>query len=141
MRRLNLLLHVVTSAGWWGAVLAFLALAVAGLSGDAIAACHAMALTGWGAIVPLAGLSSLTGLIQSLSGAWGLVRHWWVVFKIVITLPCSALLVLHLWMLGGCRAGTVPQMTFDAGLALIVLMVPLALSVYKPRGVTPWAQV
>ncbi len=139
MKRLNLLLHVVSSAGWWGAVAAFLVLAVAGLRGDAKAACHAMALTGWGAIVPLAAVSSLTGLVQSLGGAWGLARHWWVVFKIAITLPCAALLVLHLSMLGNCRAGTAAQMTFDAGLALIVLVAPLALSLYKPRGVTPWA--
>ncbi len=139
MRRLNLLLHVTSSAGWWGAVLAFLLLAMAGIDGNAATTCHALVLTGWGAIVPLAALSSLTGLIQSLGGAWGLLRHWWVVFKIVITLPCSALLVLHLWMLDGCRAGIAAQMRFDAALALIVLMVPLALSVYKPKGVTPWA--
>ncbi len=139
MRRLNLLLHVTSSAGWWGAVLAFLILAVAGTDGTAVATCHALALTGWGAIVPLAALSSLTGLVQSIGGAWGLLRHWWVVFKIVITLPCSALLLLHLWMLGGCPTGIAAQMRFDAALALIVLTVPLALSVYKPKGVTPWA--
>ena len=140
MKRLTLLLHVVSSAGWWGAVAAFLVLAIAGVGGDAGAACHALALTGWGAIVPLAVLSSATGLVQSLGSAWGLARHWWVVFKIVITLACTALLLLHLWMLGDCRSGTAAQMTFDAALALVVLMVPLALSVYKPRGVTPWAQ-
>ena len=140
MKRLNLLLHVVSSAGWWGAVAAFLVLAMAGTGGDAQDACRSLALTGWGAIVPLAILSSLTGLVQSLSGAWGLVRHWWVVFKIAITLPCSVLLILHLWMLGDCRAGTVAQMRFDAALSLIVLIVPLALSIYKPRGLTPWSQ-
>ena len=139
MRRFNLLLHIVSSAGWWGAVAAFLVLAIGGLRGNAGAACHAMALTGWGAIVPLAALSSATGLVQSLGGAWGLVRHWWVVFKIVITLPCSALLLLHLSMLGGCHTDIAAQMTFDAALALIVLMVPLGLSLYKPKGVTPWA--
>ena len=139
MRRLVLLCHVTASAGWWGAVAAFLAVAIDGTRGDTTGTCQALAVTGWGAIVPLAALSSLTGLIQSQGGAWGLLRHWWVVFKIVITLPCSALLVLHLWMLDGCRAGIAAQMRFDAALALIVLMVPLALSVYKPKGVTPWA--
>ena len=139
MRRLNLLLHVASSAGWWGAVAAFLALALAGLSGDAAAACRGMAVTGWGAIVPLAAISAATGLVQSLTGAWGLLRHWWVAFKIVITLPCSALLLLHLGALDGCRGGVAQQMTVDAALALAVLMVPLILSVYKPRGMTPWA--
>ncbi len=140
MRQLTLLLHVASSAGWWGAVAAFLALAVAGMAGDARAACQAMALTGWGAIVPLAIASSLTGLLASLGSGWGLVRHWWVVFKIIVTLPCTVLLLLHLEGLGGCATGTARQMAVDAALALIVLLVPLALSVYKPRGATPWGQ-
>ncbi len=138
MKRLNLLLHVTSSAGWWGGVAAFLALAVAGVAGDSHAACRAMAVIGWGAIVPLAVLSSATGLVQSLGGAWGVLRHWWVVFKIVVTLPCSLLLLLHLKALDACTARTAGQMTVDAALALIVLMVPLGLSVYKPRGLTPW---
>ncbi len=138
MKRLNLLLHVTSSAGWWGAVAAFLALAIAGMTGDGHAACRAMAVTGWGAIVPLAVLSSATGLVQSLLGAWGLLRYWWVLFKIVVILPCSLLLVLHLKALDACSARTADRMTVDATLALIVLMVPLALSVYKPRGTTPW---
>ncbi len=139
MRRLKLLLHVTSSAGWWGAVLAFLVLAVAGMEGSVATACRALVVTGWGAIVPLAALSSLTGVWLSLGGAWGLVRHYWVLFKVVITLPCSALLLLHLRMLAPCGRGTAAQMTLDAALALVVLIVPMALSVYKPRGVTPWA--
>jgi len=138
MRRLNLLLHVTASAGWWGAVLAFLVLAVAGTAAPHEAACRALVLTGWGAIVPLAALSSLTGLYMSLAGAWGLFKHWWVLFKVVITLPCSALLLLHLGGLGTCTHGTATQMTVDAGLALVVLMAPMVLSIYKPRGTTPW---
>ena len=138
MRRLVLLCHVTASAGWWGAVAAFLAVAIDGTRGDTTGTCQALAVTGWGAIVPLAALSSLTGLWLSLSGPWGLGRHWWVVFKVVVTLPCSALLVLHLTRLGDCATGTARQMTIDAGLALVVLLVPLALSIYKPRGTTPW---
>lgn len=140
MKRLPLLIHVVASAGWWGAVAAFLALAVAGLGGAAGPACRAMDVTGWAAIVPLAALSVASGLWLSLGGPWGLLRHWWMVFKIVVTLPCSALLLLHLRALDDCGRGTPAQMATDAGLALIVLMAPLALSIYKPRGVTPWSQ-
>lgn len=139
MRRLKLLLHVISSAGWWGAVLAFLILAIAGVAGRPAAACQALVLTGWGTIVPLAALSSLTGLWLSLDSAWGLLRHYWVLFKAVITLPCSALLLLHLWKLTPCEPGTPGQMAFDAALALAVLIMPMALSVYKPRGMTPWA--
>ncbi len=42
MRRLKLLLHVTSSAGWWGAVLAFLVLAVAGMEGSVATACRAL---------------------------------------------------------------------------------------------------
>lgn len=140
MKRLPLLVHVVASAGWWGAVAAFLALAVAGMQGDPAGACRAMALTGWAAIVPVAGLSSLSGLWLSLGTPWRLLRHWWIVFKLIVTLPCSALLLLHLQALGDCDRGTPAQMAVDAGLALVALMIPLALSIYKPRGATPLGQ-
>jgi hypothetical protein len=88
MRRLNILIHVVSSAGWLGAVAAFLALAIGGLGGNRHDACNAMVLTGWGAILPLAALSTLTGVALSVGRSWGVMRHWWVVFKIVVTLPC-----------------------------------------------------
>lgn len=140
MKRLLLLVHAVASAGWWGAVVAFLALAVAGMEGDHAGACRAMALTGWAAVVPLAALSSLSGLWLSLRTPWGLLRHWWIVFKLVVALPCSILLLLHLQALGDCNRGTPAQMTVDAALALVVLMIPLALSIYKPRGATPLGQ-
>ena len=142
MKKLNLLIHVVSSVGWWGAVAAFLALAIAGVTGDAVTAATGLFITGWWVIVPLAVLATLTGFVQSLSGPWGLVRHWWVVFKIALTLPCTALLILHLQAVpyAAHEAATRQQMVIDAALALIVLMVPIGLSLYKPRGSTPWAK-
>ena len=40
----------------------------------------------WVVLVPLAFASLLTGLVQSLSTTWGLARHYWVLFKLLINL-------------------------------------------------------
>ena len=57
LRKLGLTAHVTTSIGWLGAVAAFLALAVAGLTGQDVptvrGAYLAMGLTAWYVILPL----------------------------------------------------------------------------------------
>ena len=73
-RKLNLTAHVTSSVGWIGAVAAFLALAIAGLtSHDAHmvrVAYPAMELIARFVIVPLALASLVSGLIQSLGTPW-----------------------------------------------------------------------
>jgi hypothetical protein len=70
LRKVALTAHVVSSVGWLGAVAAFLALAVAGLtSQDAQmvrAAYLAMESIAWFVFVPLCVASLLTGLVQAL---------------------------------------------------------------------------
>jgi len=77
--------HVTLSAGWLGAVVAYLALAIAGLTshdaGMVHAAYLAMNLIGQLIIVPLSLAALLTGLVQSLATEWGLFRHYWIVVK------------------------------------------------------------
>lgn len=147
--------HVAASVGWLGAVAAFLALAVAGLrSQDAMlvrGAYLAMDVTAWYAIVPLCLASLLTGLVQSLGTPWGLFRHWWVVAKLLITVLATLLLLLHLSPIGhlaevaaeralaeGELGGLRIQLVANAGAAVVALLVATALSVFKPRGVTPY---
>ncbi|OAH10456.1 hypothetical protein [Streptomyces jeddahensis] len=154
VRKLALTAHVASSVGWLGSVAAFLALAVAGLTSGqdaqrARGAYLAMELTGWYVIVPLAFASLLTGLIQSLGTTWGLIRHYWVLAKLVLTVLATLLLLLHMQVaghvadeavttdlsgadLGGLRI----QLVADARAALLVLLVATGLSVYKPRGMT-----
>lgn len=43
-----------------------------------------MGLTGWFVLVPLALVSLLTGLIQSLGTPWGCSGTIWVLFKLLI---------------------------------------------------------
>ena len=102
-------------------------------------------------IVPLAFASLLTGLVQSLGTTWGLLRHYWVLAKLLITILATILLLLHTQPIGRlagvARETTLStanvgrlqiQLVADAGAALLVLLVATTLSVYKPRGVTPY---
>lgn len=74
VRKLALTVHLTSSVGWIGAVLAYLALgAAAATSSDpqtVRAAWTAMDLTGWWVIVPLALAALLTGLVMSLGTHW-----------------------------------------------------------------------
>ena len=81
LRKLALTLHVTASVGWIGAVAAFLALAVVGLtSSDAPTVRGAYLVMEPAArliLLPLAYASLVTGLVQSLGTSWGLFRHYW----------------------------------------------------------------
>lgn len=90
LRKVALTAHVAASVGWLGAVCAFLALALSGvLSADAAivrAAYIGMHLTTWYVIVAFCLASFLTGVIEGLGTPWGLVRHYWVLLQLVLTL-------------------------------------------------------
>lgn len=157
IRKFALTAHVTSSVGWLGAVAAFLALAVAGLnSQDAHvvrAAYVSMELIGWLVIVPLSVASLLTGLVQSLGTTWGLFRHYWIVAKLLITIIATIILLVHMQPISHVAAvaadttlsisdlrGLRIQLVADAGAALLALIVATALSVYKPKGLTPFGQ-
>jgi hypothetical protein len=157
LRKGALIVHVTASLGWFGAVAAFLALAVAGLtSQDAQvvrAAYLAMELLTRIVIVPLAVVSLLSGVISSLGTKWGLFRYYWVLLKLVITIVATLILLVHtqpIELLARVAATTGVfsaalhqqqlQMGVASGAALLVLLVLTALSVYKPRGMTPYGQ-
>jgi len=152
LRKFVLTAHVTSSVGWLGAVVAYLALAVAALTiRDAQtvrAAWIAMELTGWFVIVPLALASLLIGLLQSLSTPWGLFRHYWVLVKLLLTVFAAIILLLHMPTVS-YFAGIAAEMDsanlaglrgelLHAGGGLLVLLVTTTLSVYKPRGMTPY---
>ena len=153
LRKFALTAHVSSSVGLLGAIAGFLALAVAGLtSQDAQmvrAAYLAMELTAWFVIVPLAFASLLTGLVQSLGTTWGLFRHYWVLAALFLTVLATIVLLLKMTLIGYV-AGVAAEATLSsadlraartelvvhAAAGLLVLLVPAALSVYKPRGMT-----
>ena len=153
LRKFALTAHVTSSVGWLGAVAGFLALAVAGLTSRDAQTVRSvylvMDLTAWYVIVPLCLASLLTGLVSSLSTTWGLFRHYWVLLKILITIPSSLMLLVHMQpisYMAGVAANT-PfsivdlhglkiQLVIEAAAAVLVLLVATALSVYKPKGMT-----
>lgn len=92
-RRLTLILHIVTSVGWLGAVAAFLVLSMVGLNSEdnslVRAAFASMDLLGRYLIVPLSLAALSSGILQSLTTQWGLFRHYWVVTKLALTIWCD----------------------------------------------------
>lgn len=147
LRRLLLAVHVLVSVSFPGAVAAFLVLAVIGLGGD-LSAYRAMDTINTAVVVPLCLLALLSGIVSSLGTPWGLVRHWWVLVKLALTLPSTAILLVHSQpiarMAGAARLteatmDTQFQLVAAAGAAVGILVFMTALSVYKPRGLTPFA--
>jgi hypothetical protein len=151
IRKLVLTSHVTTSVGWLGAVAAYLALAVVGLitldSEMARSAYRTMEVIGWGVIVPFALAAILTGVVQSLGTEWGLLRHYWIVAKLALTLVATAILLMHVPSIsrmarlavittlstGDYRPLRVQLVVHAVG-GLLVLLSTTALSVYKPWG-------
>jgi len=153
LRRIVLLAHVATSVGWFGAVAAFLALAVAGMTSQAPqmvrGAYLAMELTTWIVIVPLAFASLLTGVVASLGTRWGLFRYYWVLIKLLLTTFATVILMVHTQpvdLLAAAAAKTAAfgpdlqgqqrLMVIASGAALAALLLLTGLSVYKPPGLT-----
>lgn len=150
VRKLALTVHVVASVGWLGAVVAYLVLAVAALrsADEALVrgAYPLMELVMWAVVVPLSLTSLLTGVISALGSSWGLVRHYWVLFKLVLNLVATTLLLLYTRSIGyfADLAATAPDVgvlrdsthVLHSVLALIVLLAATVLAMFKPRGVT-----
>ncbi len=151
LRKFALAAHLTFSVGWIGTVVAYLALGVAArTSQDAQtvrAAWIAMELTGWYVIVPLALASLLTGLVMALGTKWGLFRHYWVLFSLVLTILATVVLIGHMPAVSLLAdvAQEAEGATLDGGfgsdlahptLGLVVLLVIQVLNVYKPRGMT-----
>jgi hypothetical protein len=150
-RKFALTAHVTASVGWLGAVVGFLALTIIGARtfDDRIVESiyPALELMGTFVIVPFSVAALVTGVIQSLGTSWGLFRHYWVLAKLLITIGASLLLLLHMQLVRSAALaasdGTLAvaprmQLVGDAVAATVVLAIAVALSVYKPQGLTPF---
>jgi uncharacterized membrane protein len=155
VRKLALTAHVVASVGWLGAVAAFLALAVVGLTSEDAqtvrGAYLVMEPAAWFVLVPLAFASLLTGLVQSLGTAWGLFRHYWVLFKLLINVVATSVLLTYMEtfrVMADVAADPSSDLNvvrnaspmLHAVAALLLLLAAAALGLYKPRGVTPYGR-
>jgi hypothetical protein len=155
LRKVALTAHVACSVGWLGAVVAFLGLGLVGLTAaddETVRGVYlVMEPAAWLVLVPLALGSLLTGLVQSLGTTWGLFRHYWVLFKLLINVVSTIVLLLYMNTFRyladvaadpSAELGTVRSASplLHAALAFLLLLVATTLAVYKPRGVTPYGQ-
>jgi hypothetical protein len=140
------------AVGWIGAVVAYLALGVAAVTSPDTqtvrAAWTGMDVTGWWVIVPLAIAALLTGFVMSLGTHWGLLRHYWVLISLAVTILCTVVLVLHMptvsamaklaQTVDGAELRALEGDLFHPGVGLLVLFAITVLNVYKPAGLNPY---
>lgn len=153
LRKFALTTHVTSSIGWIGAVIVFLALAVLGLTSQDTQTVRGvylvMAHTAWLTLVPLAFASLGTGVVVSLVTPWGLFRHYWVVFKLLINVFATVVLLIYMQtfrQMATVAADPSAELhavrnsspVLHAVLALLILLVAAVLAIYKPQGVTPY---
>jgi len=157
LRQFTLTAHVLASVGWAGALAVFLAHALAGLvSPDeqtVRAVSLAMGITAWYVILPLSLSSLTTGLIQALGTAWGLFRHYWIVFKLLLTAAATIVLLMKLGPIS-YLADKAAETTFSttdliqlrtsvvlhAIGGLLVLLAAATLAIYKPQALTKYGR-
>jgi hypothetical protein len=150
IRKFALTVHVITSVGWIGAIVAYLALGVSAVTSEDLqtvrAAWIGMEVTGWFAIVPLALAALLTGLVMSMGTKWGLFRHYWVLISLVLTIFSTVVLLLHMptvsmladmaQAVSGADLAALGGDLFHPSIGLLILLVVTGLNMYKPRGLT-----
>lgn len=149
IRKLMLTVHVTTSVGWLGAIAAYIALNVPALASEdeqtVRAAYLMMDVLMRYTLLPLAAASLATGIVQALGTPWGLFRHYWVTISLALTTFAFVILVFHVPAvedMASVAADPQADVThlggdlFHSVGGLVVLLVPLALNIYKPRGLT-----
>lgn len=149
-RRVCLAVHLGAAVGWIGAALAYLAVGVAAQSSESIATIRAawlaMEIIGWFVIVPLGIVASASGVLLAAWTRWGLFRHYWVVFSLVLTGFALAVLLQH--MPGVTDTAEIARTADDRTVASLggdvvhpaigvtVLVIVLVLNLNKPKGLT-----
>lgn len=158
VRKVMVVVHVVTSVSWLALMMCLLSLGAIGLATDDAdtlrAAYRTMPMLGGPLIVPLSLLSLLSGLVLSLGTPWGLFRYRWVSTKFWLTLAAAVASVFQLTArLDEAAAvalryptGPIPAMHLGflrynlvivPTIALTVYVLNVALSVLKPWGRRP----
>lgn len=151
LRKFALIVHITTSVGWIGAVIAYLALVATTMTSQddqmVRGAYLAMEPITWFALVPLSLTSLLTGLVMALGTPWGLFRHYWVIAKLLLTVLATLVLLSYTQTVNFLANAAADPNTdlsslssgsglLHAGGGLVVLLLIMTLSVYKPQGIT-----
>ena len=152
LRKFALAAHLTLSVGWIGAVAAYLALDVSTATSQDVqvlrAAYLGMEPIARYIIVPLAFASLVTGLVMSVGTKWGLLRHYWVLISLLLTIIATAVLLVEIQVISSLAdMAADPTTSSDELRAMgstlvhsvggtVVLLVILVLNVYKPQGMT-----
>jgi ferredoxin-NADP reductase len=153
-RKVWLTLHIGVGVGWLGVALGMLVLSIVGMTADGPELRHnayALVETFDRALaIPSVFLAIITGSVVSLGTPWGLVRHRWVLAKLIIALSLPILAILE-----GGWSQTLTERTEDptaepggTGILLVgalavfvaLLWTATILSVFKPGGRTRWGR-
>ncbi|RZT78049.1 hypothetical protein EV382_1228 [Micromonospora violae] len=153
-RKVWLTLHVGIGVGWLGVATGMLLLAITGAVADSHELQHgAYLLLHTFEImlaIPSAFAAIITGVVVSLGTPWGLLKHRWVLAKLVIALALPFLAVFEgPWIeelearsaSGPIETGTTGMLLIGAmGLFATLLWAATILSVFKPGGRTRWGR-
>lgn len=161
LRKTMLVLHSIIAISWMGVDIALLVLLmIARTSSD-----PALVFSGFNAIrmivpvtTPVLSVGILaTGVILGLGTRWGLLRYWWVLIKLLLSVVMAVLVFTSLIpgvddiavsMANGASAdairaglGRLPTMLlFPPLVSFLMLGVATILSVFKPWRLTPWSR-
>jgi hypothetical protein len=160
-RKALLVLHVVSGISWMGVDIAILVLLItARTTADpllVVSAFNAIRMIVPVAVPPLSLAILVTGLSLGLGTTWGLVRYWWVLVKLVLSLVMTVLvftsLVPAVNQIGviamtttsadAVRASLGPLLTglmFPPIVSFLMLGVATVLSIFRPWQRTPWSR-
>lgn len=162
LRKLVLVAHIIVSVGWFGIVVTMLVLSIAAATAQDIEMSEAAYVLIDGVsdtlvVPPPASFSIaalLTGIVLSLGTKWGLLKHYWILAKLLLTLAIilSGIFLVDRWIqqalavagestastvATSADAGSAPMLLIYASVAhLLMLGAATVISVYKPWGVT-----
>jgi hypothetical protein len=161
MRKAVLVLHVVSGIGWIGVDIALLVLLITARTTDdaalVVSGFNAIRMIVPVAVPPLSIGILVTGLILGLGTSWGLVRYWWVLVKLALSLIMTVLVFTSLvpevnsiavLAATGASADTVRAslgslptgLMFPPVVSFLMLGTATILSIFKPWRLTPWSR-
>ena len=160
-RKTILILHVISGIGWMGVDIALLVLLItARTSNDPVLVAsgfNAIRIIVPVAVPPLSLAILVTGLLLGLGTQWGLVRYWWVLVKLILSLIMTVLVFVALMpgvneinvlaatgsSADAMRAtlGDLPTgLLFPPVVSFLMLGAATVLSIFKPWRQTPWSR-
>lgn len=148
-RKVLLTIHITSAVALLGSTAGYLVLAARAVTRDDQANAHAL-YEAAGQLplvlgIPLSFVALVSGILTGLTSKWGVLRHWWVLAKLLLLVGVVLLgALLNSTMTDTMLAATAPDGDGDdsAGWVLVgsltaqlvMLSTATALSVFKPGG-------